>query len=174
MELSSHFSQQSWTALKKNKRNNTEAICVPLLSQRIQLGVASSMQCSFISRVCSATVISGYSPREPEAAVVTGTESCSAFISCWTSPKSPNQDLTRCTAECWDPSLGSDPSTHCPLHLNPPYLSPAHSDTTRRKGGTYSTSERWGQLWRMDTISFACCKDRLRSPKLWTERVKEW
>lgn len=43
----------------------------------------------------------------------------------------------------------------------------------RRKGGTYSTSERCGQLCRMDTISFACCEDKQRACKLGTEKVNE-
>lgn len=107
MKWNSHFSQQSWTALKKNKRNNTEAICAPLLVQRTQLGVASSMQHSFISRVCSTTVITGYSPREPEAAL-----SQELKVVQHSSPaephQNPNQDPTRPNAECWDPSLGSD------------------------------------------------------------------
>lgn len=87
---SAHFSQQNWMALE-DKRDHTEANCVPSLAQRIcwrscASGMAPycliSVQHCLISRVCSVPGTSGYSLRETEAAVVTEIKGCSVFISC--------------------------------------------------------------------------------------------
>lgn len=84
--------------------------------------------------------------------------------------KSPTRippDIT----QCWGSFFEVRSHASLPSIRTIPRSPPHTSHSTGRKGGTYSTSERQGQLWRMATTSLACWGDRLRSCKLWTGRV---